>query len=578
MPALALRRRPIASRRPDAAPRAAATCAGVLALMAGSVALRARGLETRLWMDEGIAVGIASHPLGQIPGVLARDGSPPLYYLLLHVWMGVAGRSEVATHALSLALAVLCVPAAWWAGTTAVDRRTGWFLAVLAAASPFLTTYARDTRMYTLVVLLGLPCVACFVAAYLHRRRAYALAFGLLLALLLYTHGWALFLGVAFGLAFTIAWRAAPRSERARVLRDGLAGFGVAALAYAPWLPTALFQARHTGAPWATRPGPEALAAAPAAVLGGWPTALLVVVACAAGLGRVFADAPRPRRGLAAVLATVATVPVLVGWALSQASPAWAARYLAIVVAPALLLAATGLARARRAGLAALGAVVLLWASAGVPRATSDAFQIAREARPLVRAGDLVISTQPEQVPLLAYYLPSGLRYASPFGRVRDPGVADWRDAVHRLARASVSAQLPALLRGAPAGGHVLLVVPIVWDPGTWRTRWARLERRRAAEYVAALRRDRAFAALAALPRRLHGPHRDNQLRALVFRKVARIQRRPPRGAPRRAVLGPPESCGARVRPPSAGDSLSRWPSSSSSRPAPTGWAPCGSP
>ena len=47
--------------------------------------------------------GIASHPLTDIPGVLRADGSPPLYYMLLHVWIGViGGDGEARTHALSL--------------------------------------------------------------------------------------------------------------------------------------------------------------------------------------------------------------------------------------------------------------------------------------------------------------------------------------------------------------------------------------------------------------------------------------------------------------------------------------------
>ena len=42
--------------------------------------------------------------------------------------------------------------------------------------------------------------------------------------------------------------------------------------------------------------------------------------------------------------------------------------------------------------------------------------------------GDLVVSTQPEQVPVLEYYLPDGLRFATLTGEVRDTGVTDWRD------------------------------------------------------------------------------------------------------------------------------------------------------
>jgi len=52
-------------------------CALVL-VTAVSVLLRTGALHAGFWIDEGIAVGIASHPVGEIPALLRADGSPPL--------------------------------------------------------------------------------------------------------------------------------------------------------------------------------------------------------------------------------------------------------------------------------------------------------------------------------------------------------------------------------------------------------------------------------------------------------------------------------------------------------------------
>src|ERR671915_407411 len=76
--------------------------AALLVLTAVSVGLRTGAMDAGYWIDEAIAVGIASHDLADIPRTLRQDGSPPLYYLLLHGWMRVAGFEEVATRALSL--------------------------------------------------------------------------------------------------------------------------------------------------------------------------------------------------------------------------------------------------------------------------------------------------------------------------------------------------------------------------------------------------------------------------------------------------------------------------------------------
>src|SRR3954468_10132160 len=87
---------------------------GLLVLL--SLLLRTRELGIGFWIDEGLSVGISDRPLGAIPHALREDGSPPLYYMLLHFWLGLGGRSESGVRALSLAFALLAIPAAWWAG------------------------------------------------------------------------------------------------------------------------------------------------------------------------------------------------------------------------------------------------------------------------------------------------------------------------------------------------------------------------------------------------------------------------------------------------------------------------------
>ncbi|PZR79154.1 MAG: hypothetical protein DLM65_11370, partial [Candidatus Aeolococcus gillhamiae] len=87
---------------PRPAPHTALATAGLLAVVvAASFGLRVADLGSWLWIDEGTTIGVASHRLSDIPRLLARDGSPPLYYILLHGWMALFGTSEQATHSLS---------------------------------------------------------------------------------------------------------------------------------------------------------------------------------------------------------------------------------------------------------------------------------------------------------------------------------------------------------------------------------------------------------------------------------------------------------------------------------------------
>src|SRR5689334_7822369 len=97
----------IGALRPEALPalppasRKALLVAGVAALTATAAVLRLDALSAPYWIDEGISVGIASHHLAAIPGLLREDGSPPLYYVLLHGWISLFGAAPAATHLLS---------------------------------------------------------------------------------------------------------------------------------------------------------------------------------------------------------------------------------------------------------------------------------------------------------------------------------------------------------------------------------------------------------------------------------------------------------------------------------------------
>src|SRR5947207_1775145 len=121
----------------------------VLLVTAISAWLRSRYLSGQFWMDEGLSVGISSHSLGSIPHVLRHDGSPPLYYLLLHVWMSVFGSSEVSTHTLSLIFGLLCIPVGTWVTWDLFGRWPASIALVLFALNPFITAYSQETRMYS---------------------------------------------------------------------------------------------------------------------------------------------------------------------------------------------------------------------------------------------------------------------------------------------------------------------------------------------------------------------------------------------------------------------------------------------
>jgi hypothetical protein len=349
---------------------------------------------------------------------------------------------------------------------------------------PFLTVYGQEARMYALVALLSVLATAALLHAFAFRRRRYLPAFALLLALLLYTHYWALFFALGGLAALAALVIGAPARGRWGLVLDGALAFGLAALAFVPWLPTLAFHVEHTGAPWSNPPPPGALVAA---------LALAAAAVPVARLGAVRREGAALR-----ALALLAAVTLGAGWASAFVEPAWASRYLAVLVGPLLLLAGAALARVGPLGVVAAAAISCAWLLGAEPQEKSNVAGASAAVGARLEPGDLVVSTQPEQVPVLSHYLPAGLRYATPLGPVADPGVMDWRNAVPRLERTAPEDALVPLLEALPAGARVLLVAPDVGDGGRWRAPWTRLVAARSDEWALALGQNERF-------RRVHG-------------------------------------------------------------------------
>jgi mannosyltransferase len=439
---------------------------GALALlMLVSAWLRTRTFHAHFWIDEGLSVGIASHKLTAIPGLLKMDGSPPLYYLILHVWMSAFGHGVAATHALSLIFALLTIPVAYWFGATLFDRRTGLISAALAAGLTYLTQYAQETRMYALLALLALIVAGSFVEVYVRRRRGYLPVFIVSLAAALYTHNWALFLGLMCGAAFLFCVYG-ERVERRGLWRDGLIGFGGVAVLYAPWLPTVLYQAKHTGAPWDLPPVLWSVTQGLYTVVGGRGAAIALLLGGGAGLIALRnrgGDRAGMIRFAALSLLVLGAGTLLIAFVYSKTTPAWAPRYLAVIVGPLLLLFGLGIARAGSLGMVALALCACFWLldpqKPSLDAKSNVAAVVSRVSHDLP-PGSLVLATQPEQIPTLAYYLPAGMRYGTPLGPNRDPHIVDWADALTRFRHSSVRRTLLPMLATVAPGQRVALVVP----------------------------------------------------------------------------------------------------------------------
>ena len=475
-------RRPVVGlRQAIASPWATPVALAGLAVL--SLFLRTRQLGAGFWIDEGISVGVAHHHWWSIPGLLREDGSPPAYYMLLGLWIRAFGDSERATHTLSLLFGLACIPLAYAAARAIFrDRTTALVCALLAALEPFLTYYAQEARMYELEAFLSLVASYAYVEGILRGRRAWAVALVPTVALMVYAHNWGLFFCVGL-LAATVAFA----RERLGAFALVAAGAGVL---YLPWLPTLLSQARHTGAPWSTSPSFHDLVLAPSSVLGGDGPYMALLLVAVVGLVPVVQARRDDERAIVLTLATIAGVAIIAAFVSSQISPAWTGRYFAIILGPLILLGARGLVRAQHLGVVALVLVVFFWAGFTVRNDKENARQIAGGVQPYIYPGELIISTHPEQTPVLRYYLGARQRWATTLGPVQDPRVFDWRDAVSRLRNTPAKPMLASLLATVPPGREFVVIAPVFRDYRAWRATWTKLVWEKSTAWTWLLQRD----------------------------------------------------------------------------------------
>jgi hypothetical protein len=100
-------------RGPRLAPRGS-SCRRPRAARLVEPRLRNEELSVGYWVDEGLSVGHRRPAADRHPGTLRQDGSPPLYYCLLHIWM-LAHEQRRARHAHAVAdVRAAPVPLAFW--------------------------------------------------------------------------------------------------------------------------------------------------------------------------------------------------------------------------------------------------------------------------------------------------------------------------------------------------------------------------------------------------------------------------------------------------------------------------------
>lgn len=105
-----------------------------------------------MWLDETFSVWLAGHNVGDLlQWVVKIDQHPPLYYLLLHFWMGRFGDTPYDVRLLSVFFGTATIPIIYLIGKRMSGAVVGLAAAVILAFSLYNISFAQETRMYTLL-------------------------------------------------------------------------------------------------------------------------------------------------------------------------------------------------------------------------------------------------------------------------------------------------------------------------------------------------------------------------------------------------------------------------------------------
>lgn len=209
------------------------------------------GASKSLWLDEAYSVLIAKQSFSEMTASLKLDAHPPLYYLLLSIWIKLFGDAEVAVRSLSGVFYIGGVFVIYLLGREIYERRVGFIAAFLYALSPLATGTAHSARMYALLGFLAALSTLLFTEIFLRDNNSRLVFWACIAVNVLgaFTQIWFFFLLASQILAYLILFY--PKN---RLKFFALQFFSVLPFAVL-WTPILLIQMKNNATAWVGRPG-----------------------------------------------------------------------------------------------------------------------------------------------------------------------------------------------------------------------------------------------------------------------------------------------------------------------------------
>ena len=206
--------------------------------------------EWSFWHDEALTVLLAQKPIPELVAITAADVHPPLYYLIVKVFL-LFGQNETIARLPSVMFGAGSVYLFYLLGRELFDANVGLVGALIMAIAPLQLFYAQEARMYTQLIFLTILAGWFLFRALRTEGWVWWVLFILSITLAAYTTYFALPVIAAMGVYVLLI------EKQGRSTRPFLISLAGSLLLYIPWLGVFLSQSRAVlDSYWIATPSP----------------------------------------------------------------------------------------------------------------------------------------------------------------------------------------------------------------------------------------------------------------------------------------------------------------------------------
>ena len=184
------------------------------------------------WFDEKMSLYFSQNdPVSILNPPSYETHIPPLYYMLLHFWMGLFGISEFAVRSLSAVFGSLSIFALYKLGKYLFNVKIAIYSSLICAISILQIYFSQEARMYSLLTLTTLLSVFFFLKSLNENRLRFWASYIIVSILMLYTHLYGIFILILQFFYLLFYYRG-----KIGYVKNCLVSFFLIGLGFFPWL------------------------------------------------------------------------------------------------------------------------------------------------------------------------------------------------------------------------------------------------------------------------------------------------------------------------------------------------------